>query len=59
MSPVKGWIVDNLAGGLFQGNRGPLYWAAVSARLLWGRGFESAWVNPKGARDIFLFLKGL
>jgi len=42
MSPLKSWIVDNLAGGLFQGDRGPKYLAAVSARLLWGRGFESA-----------------
>lgn len=42
MSPVKSWIVDRLAAGLFQGDHGPSYWVAVSIHLLWGRGFERA-----------------
>ncbi len=39
---VKRWVVDRLAAGYFQGNRGPKYWVAVSIRLLWGRGFDRA-----------------
>lgn len=42
MNPVKSWIVDQLAGGLFQGDRGLKYWAAVSIRHLLGRGFKDA-----------------
>jgi len=40
MNPLKHWLVDILAAGFFQGDRGPLYWAAVSVRHLWGRGFD-------------------
>lgn len=42
MSPLKDWLVDILAAGLFKGDRGPKYWAAVSVRIAWGRGFDRA-----------------
>ena len=42
MSPVKGWIVDALILGFYEGHRGPKFLAAVSVRGCWGRGFDLA-----------------
>ena len=41
-SALKSSMVDILAAGLFQGRRGPTFWAATAIRRLWGRGFDSA-----------------
>jgi len=42
MSPLKDLLVNILADGYFQGDRGAKYWTSVSIRLLWGRGFDRA-----------------
>jgi len=42
MNPLKDWLVDVLAAGLFQGDCGPVYWVAVAIRRSWGRGFDRA-----------------
>jgi len=42
MNPLKNWIVNVLATGLYQGNRGSTFWMAVSIRHIWGRGFDGA-----------------
>lgn len=42
MNPLKDLLVQILAAGLCQGDRGPLYLVAVSIRHLWGRGFDRA-----------------
>lgn len=42
MNPMKNWIIDRMASGLYQGDRSPGYWAAVALRQVWGRGFDRA-----------------
>jgi len=42
MNPLKDWLVDVMAAGLYQGDRGPTFWLAVTLRVAWGREFDRA-----------------